>query len=159
VGVDKLKKPAPEGYPDEGSRNLQFAAMLEQLQVTSEEGAAQRRPDAGGLGEGGTPGERTTPLVASSRPMPQSRTAVEVREEDPMEGKLTIEQISLLFMLQDGEQGNLGGSELATKLGMSEHQIQNITDHYADPRNIKYNLTPSTPTLPPPPEASAARPL
>ena len=119
--MDKLsKKPKPEGYPDENSRNLQFAAMLDQLQVTSEQGAAQSRPKQP---VGGVQGDRTAPLATSARSMPQSRTAVELCEEDPMAGKLTVEQIQLLFMLQDGEQGNLGGEELALKLGTEPVEV------------------------------------
>lgn len=97
--TDDLNAAALGGiYPAEGARNLQFAQMLDQLQVTSEEGGAQKRPEAYE-----PPVDRTSPAVgASERAMPQKGVRADLTvEPDKTEGLLTAEQIQLLFALQE----------------------------------------------------------
>eukprot|EP00729_Bicosta_minor_P013276 gene13276-25205_t len=132
--TDDLNAAALGGiYPAEGARNLQFAQMLDQLQVTSEEGGAQKRPEAYE-----PPVDRTSPAVgASERAMPQKGVRADLTvEPDKTEGLLTAEQIQLLFALQEHQAKSGKDVDMPGQLGMPLEQIINIVNHYADPRFI-----------------------
>lgn len=153
--ADELNAAAMDGiYPAEGTRNLQFAQMLDKLQVTSQEGEEQKRPGYQ------PPVDRTAPAGTSARAMPQKGVRADLTvEPDQADGYLTAEQIQLLFALQDRQTMSGKDVDMPAQLGMPTEQIRNIVNHYADPRFIvKPKVDENKPPIPEP-ETKPDRPL